>query len=176
MKPNVESSSSQARRRGWLAKNAMWLLLIVFALGAALVISSASRPKHQGGFTPTGTLAGDPLWDAAVAQAASTGKPILLDFTASWCGPCKMMKANVFPQPRVRQMLDDRFVFVEVDVSDGRSPGANLGMIYQVQAIPTYMVVDAQGKVVDSRVGYIEANTFANWLESLAPPQPSSAG
>lgn len=178
MAANLEPETSQqaATAPGWFAKNALWLVVIITALGAAAFFATSNRSGSMSGFTPTGQLQGDPIWDAAVAKASSTNRPILLDFTASWCPPCKMMEAEVFPQPQVKNLLNNRFVFAKADVSDSNSsPGINLGMIYQVEAIPTYLVVDTTGKVIDSKIGYIPADDFTAWLEEVAanytPPQ-----
>jgi thiol:disulfide interchange protein len=55
-------------------------------------------------------LLGEPL-----AQAKQANKLLFLDFTAKWCGICKQMEKNVFPEPEVARLLAERYVFVKID-------------------------------------------------------------
>src|SRR5213592_1781875 len=54
---------------------------------------------------------------AALAQAAGSGKRVLVDFGGNWCGDCKVLDANL-RKPENAAILDARFVLVHVNVGD----------------------------------------------------------
>lgn len=157
---NDSGSSAQG---GFVSRNMFWFALIALALVVALIIPSL----REDSFNP-GPPANDVMWDEASAQASQTGKPILIDFTASWCPPCKVMEKDVFPQPAVQALLKEKYVFVTADVSNAQSPGIGLGTQYDITAIPTFMILDPAGNVIDKRVGGMSADQFTKWLSQAA--------
>jgi thiol:disulfide interchange protein DsbD len=62
-------------------------------------------------------------FDAKLAEAKAAGKPVLLDYYATWCTDCVRMEQATFTQARVRQELQ-RFVLVQIDVTDPNDPEA----------------------------------------------------
>lgn len=83
-------------------------------------------------------------------QAAKENKPIFVDFTASWCGPCKKMKREVFTDSNLGQILNDHFINIKVDEKYNR------GYInkYNIKAYPTLMFIDSSGMALESYRGY----------------------
>jgi thiol-disulfide isomerase/thioredoxin len=76
-----------------------------------------------------------PTWytkvDEATREAQRSGRPILVDLYAAWCGWCKELDRNVFSTPRFQQFARD-FVLLRVDTEDG-GEGSELDARYQVQ-------------------------------------------
>ena len=97
--------------------------------------------------------------------AKATGKPVLIDFFADWCGPCQQMDKNTFPEKRVIEELA-RFVAIKGDVSRPSSKGQAAAKEYGVQAIPTYIFIDTQGKQT-KHVGYRPPDTFLRILKGI---------
>lgn len=79
---------------------------------------------------------------AALAEARAANKPVLLYFTATWCGPCQYMRRNVFTDAAVARAIDEAYVPVRID-HDTR---ADLIFQYQVDGIPWFGVLDEQGR------------------------------
>ncbi len=75
------------------------------------------------------------------------GKPILVDFWASWCGPCQFM-LPIFD--KLAKKYGDKIVFARLNVDDNQSVAAR----YDVYAIPTFMIFQ-DGKAVDRAVGAV---------------------
>ena len=74
---------------------------------------------------------------AAAELAGREMRPILLDFAADWCAPCRAMDVRFWPEPQVRE-LTDRFVLVRVDFDTQTSLRSKFG----VASIPNVVVLD----------------------------------
>lgn len=85
--------------------------------------------------------------DALVLNAANNAQLVVIDFTASWCGPCKMI-APFFKE--LSESIAD-VIFLKVDVDENPETAAK----YSVSAMPTFVFIK-QGEVVDRLMG---ANT-----------------
>lgn len=97
--------------------------------------------------------------EEAKQLAAKTGKKIFVDFMATWCGPCKMLDRDVFQKEDWKKMAK-YVVFCKIDVDE--QPGVSKA--YNVTAMPTQMVLNADGSVVSSTVGYGGPDAFYKFL------------
>lgn len=108
-------------------------------------------------------------FDAAVSEAAQAGMPLLVDFTADWCPPCKEMAREVFPQADVIAAVTAGFVPVKVDLTNPGKAERKVADKYNVQAIPTLIVLTADGRVVKTQVGGLDRGQMLSWLKSAKP-------
>jgi thioredoxin 1 len=95
-------------------------------------------------------------WTEALKQAARQNKYIFVDAYASWCGPCKMLKATTFKNNKVADFYNDNFVNVAIDMEKGQGPA--LAAEWGLQAYPTMIIFTSKGKPVSGTVGYIRPN------------------
>jgi thiol-disulfide isomerase/thioredoxin len=87
--------------------------------------------------------------DFGLSVAQKSNKLAVVDFWATWCGPCKQMDAEVW-NTREAIALKDRFVPIKIDIDLERS----LAIQYGVRSIPMVLVMDHTGKVIHSSTGY----------------------
>jgi thioredoxin-related protein len=90
--------------------------------------------------------------DEALAKAKVENKMVFIDFYTSWCGPCKVMSNEIFPQATVGTFFNSNFINCKVQCDD-KGVGVELGKKYQISAYPTLMFVDKNGNVVHSTAG-----------------------
>jgi thiol-disulfide isomerase/thioredoxin len=95
-------------------------------------------------------------WTEAMAQAKAEQKLIFVDAYASWCGPCKRMAANVFPDPQVGDYFNANFVNLKIDME--KPENSEFAGKYPVSAYPTLLILDAEGKIVHKHVGGLAAD------------------
>jgi thiol:disulfide interchange protein DsbD len=83
---------------------------------------------------------------AAVAQAKAEHKPVLIDFFAEWCLPCKELDVRTFSKPEVAEELS-RFVLAKVDCTDDDSGEVQARKLrYNAKTLPTVVILDSNGQ------------------------------
>jgi thiol-disulfide isomerase/thioredoxin len=97
-------------------------------------------------------------WKAILQRARDEKKLIFLDAYASWCGPCKWMEKNVFPNAEVAEVYNKYFVSARIDMEKGE--GKELAKRYNVRMYPTYIFVNGEGEQVHRALGSMEAAKF----------------
>lgn len=99
-------------------------------------------------------------WNAALEAAKKQEKLIFVDAYAVWCGPCKTMAKNVFPNEKVGEFFNKNFVNLQIDMERGM--GLEFAKQYPVSAYPTLLFINAEGKVVHKLMGAQSVDAFLN--------------
>lgn len=115
--------------------------------------------KRTGAVPPPSAIAWSTALDAALAESARSGRPVLVDFAADWCPPCITMKHDVWPDPEVAAAVSNGYVPLLIDVD--KRP--DLAARYEVVGIPNVMVLDAQGRIV-AQASFLNADAMARFL------------
>lgn len=97
-------------------------------------------------------------WEEAVEIAQEEQKAIFVDAYAVWCGPCKRMSRDVFPQEEVGEFYNENFINVKMDMEHGEGP--NFAKQYPVRAYPTLMFISPQGEKFHEHVGGLNGETL----------------
>ncbi|MBT8218386.1 MAG: thioredoxin family protein [Bacteroidia bacterium] len=97
-------------------------------------------------------------WDEALTKAKEEGKIIFVDAYASWCGPCKRMSANVFPQEKVGDFYNKHFINIKYDMEKPES--TEFRKYHQANAYPTLLFIDFDNSLVHKKVGALDVAGF----------------
>ena len=76
----------------------------------------------------------------AVAESRRTGKPLLVDFRADWCGACKMLDADTWADPAVRAEIEAHYVPLQIDMTAEDEATNKIAERYGVAGLPTILV------------------------------------
>jgi thioredoxin 1 len=93
-------------------------------------------------------------------QVLKANGPVVVDFWAEWCGPCKAMSPLV---DELAGEVGETVKVVKINIDE--SPNAPTK--YGVRGIPTFMIFK-DGKVVDTKVGSMSKTALADWVKSKA--------
>jgi len=128
------------------------LTLLAVIVGGVLVWSegTSGRASAVGGEESADTLG--PVFEETLqqgfARAQREDKPVLLFFTADWCGPCRQLKGGALSDPMVHDLLARHFVAIKVDLTDRNGPDAAIAQAENVRGIPDMRVYAPDGREV----------------------------
>ena len=138
----------------------------MLGLGLSAVVLGACSPKDQTSSETQGgsdqaeagkvQIIGENSFDAEVLQAKT---PVVVDFYADWCGPCKVLSPIV---EDLAGQQGERVKFVKVNVDNAK----DLSKKYEIEGIPTLLFF-RDGKLSDRVVGLVSKKDLEKRLESL---------
>lgn len=137
------------------------LLIPLILIPACSEEKKGSPEKGKGvGQTDSGKQKPDAFqkltYEKALAKAKEEKKVVMVDFNATWCGPCKMLDKNTFPDQEVNKMLTSKTVAIKVDVDED----PKLAQKYKITGIPCLVFINGDGKEVGRLEGFMEPGDF----------------
>lgn len=184
-------------------KNKVWII-IAAAFAAIMILAAVLYPKLAEKYSDAGTPAGTPdgTDSAAVVQAEdftvydsdmnevklsdSFGKPIIINFWASWCGPCK---SELPAFENLYGKYKDDVVFLMINLTDGQRETVSsvkefisdsgysfpvyydveydAAIAYGVRSIPETVFINDDGSLYDIRVGAMNEVVLENYIEQM---------
>jgi thiol:disulfide interchange protein len=112
-------------------------------------------------------------YESALSESERNGKPVLLDFNAAWCPPCRRLRSDVFDHPA--RGRDVQLAVIPVSVVDQtRETGSNppgiedLQRRYEVDAFPTLVVFSPATGRNATHVGYGDPDQIVRWITDAA--------
>ena len=97
------------------------------------------------------------------AKAKKEKKNIFFDAYASWCGPCKLLKRDVFTTKSAGDFFNKKFINVAMDMEKGE--GAALSPVFQITAYPTLLILNYKGEIIGRTMGYQSAEKLIEFAK-----------
>lgn len=98
---------------------------------------------------------------AAHKKAVAEGKPLLIVFSAEWCGYCKKMERSTLVDAKVSALVQERFVAVHLDMD--KHP--RVAEALEVRALPSSVILSPEADLLGRSVGFVEAEPYRKVLD-----------
>ncbi len=127
-------------------------IVLLLAMCATVIVSCTDGDDATDEAVTRGIEFFQGTWDEALAKANKENKMVFLDAYATWCGPCKKMKRNVFTDTAVAAFFNKNFVNVAADMEKGE--GVMLADKFGVDSYPTLLFTNGDGMQLGRESGY----------------------
>jgi thiol:disulfide interchange protein DsbD len=163
-----------------LPKSGTWMVWVKRVFGVALIAVAAwiTSPLWMAAMTPTeGGIVFKPYSPVEVQQAAAAHRPVMIDFSAEWCGPCRKMERTTFRDKRV---VDDakQFVMLKADLTHEGTPEVEkMRKDFGIWGVPTLVFIGPDGREHTElrKVEYVTAAELLDLLEKAKGIAPTNS-
>lgn len=139
------------------------LLAPIMSVRAFAVQQVAQQTKAADGAVGTQFFKG--TFAQALAKAKKENKKLMVDCYTLWCGPCRHMAKNVFPDENLGKYMNANFVCIQLDMEHGEGP--ELNKTFNIEAYPTFIFFDAEGKEMNRFEGMCMQDEFQKRCERI---------
>ncbi|MCD6440409.1 MAG: thioredoxin family protein [Candidatus Marinimicrobia bacterium] len=123
---------------------------------------------------PAEKMAWQPYQFDVYESAVNSGKPVIIDFYADWCIPCKEMDKITFTDPAVVR-LSEQFHLLKVDLTSAASPEViRLKDRFNIKGVPSILFIDKNGREIESlrTLGFEKAELFLDKMNKTLSRNP----
>lgn len=139
-------------------------LMLPLSVASAMTMLSVQQAKAAEDNTK-GTQFFKGTFAQALAKAKRENKKLMVDCYTLWCGPCRYMATNVFPNDTLGKFMNEHFVCMKLDMEHGEGPERN--KTFNVKAYPTFIFFDADGKEMNRFEGMAYQEEFQKRCERI---------
>lgn len=139
------------------------LLAPMLPQGSARAAVPANAPSSKDSLSSPPPIFQDLSFDDAVELARNSKRLLLVDATASWCGPCKNMDRTTWVDPSLVSVIEENAIAIQFDVDEH----VDLAVTLRTHALPTIIAM-RDGRELDRLVGYKSASQMIAWLDKLS--------
>ncbi|MDE7374354.1 MAG: thioredoxin fold domain-containing protein [Odoribacter sp.] len=107
--------------------------------------------------------------EQAIEKAKMENKYVFIDFYTSWCGPCKLMDAQIFPMKEMGDYFNPKFVCIKQNAGKGGN-GEESAVKFGVKAYPTFVILNGAGELVHMFAGGVLNLSFIDKIEEAFNP------
>ena len=107
-----------------------------------------------------------PFDPVQLGDATAKRRPVLVDFAADWCIPCREIDHSTFVDPAVVKEAQ-RFVRMRADLTAQDDKNAAIRSKFNIQGVPTTVLIDSNGQIKHQKVGYIGAKEMLDNLRRV---------
>jgi len=120
-------------------------------------------------------------WEQVKVKAQKEHKFIFVDCYTTWCGPCKMMDKQVYPQQEIGEVVNKDFIAVKIQMDSTAKDDARAKLwrktandfmsIYKITAFPAFLFFNPDGEAIHKAYGFYEPNVFKALLTDSRNPE-----
>jgi thioredoxin-related protein len=125
-------------------------------------------------------------WQEVLDKAKEEKKTIFVDAYATWCGPCKKMDVDVYTDPKVAEYVSTNFIAIKLQMDQAKNDpesikswyadATELQKKYQIEAMPTFLFLDAFGSIIYKGEGYRDVDAFLAFVKAANDPNENYPG
>ncbi len=141
-----------------MKKTLFLLIALGFVLTSFTICQFSSTPVKEK-VEETGINFKSISFADALKLAKKENKIIFIDAYTTWCGPCKMMSSRTFTDVSVGKYFNENFINLKIEMEKD-TDGPEIARRYKVQAYPTLLFINGEGKLVHSILGFRNASAF----------------